>query len=75
MATDIFLPMYFRGLYPIEEFDKIDLWSRDFYIDAIDFYSKKATSKQREQIIAGIKYLSAKVKIIDEFEYIGWKKR
>jgi len=71
MGTDMFLPMYFQGLYPTNEFNKIDLWSRDFYKDAVDFYSKKATSKQREQIIAGIKYLSYKIKLIDEFEYIG----
>lgn len=71
MTTDLILTMYFQGLYPTAEFNKIDLCSRNFYLDAADFYSKKASEKQRLQIISGIKYLFFGVKVIDEFEYIG----
>lgn len=71
MTTDLILTMYFQGLYPTAEFNKIDLCSRNFYLDAADFYSKKASEKQRLQIISGIKYLFFGVKLIDEFEYIG----
>lgn len=66
MGTDLFLPMYFQGLYPANEFHKIDLWSRDFYTDALDFYSKKTGENGKQMLIKGIAYLSAKINLIED---------
>lgn len=58
------------------EQDKIDLWSSSFYCDALDFYREKTNEKQRDKLIKGIGYLSAQIKMPDEFIYINeaWKR-
>ena len=66
MKNDIFKTMFFSGLYPTEEQVKIDLCSRDFYRDALDFYRSKANEYQRTDLIAGIKFLSAQIRTHDE---------
>ncbi|HAQ19233.1 MAG TPA: hypothetical protein DCR40_08380 [Prolixibacteraceae bacterium] len=66
MGTDSILPMYFQGLYPTNEFHKIDLWSSDFYKDALDFYSKKTGEDGRQMLIKGIAYLIVKIHLIED---------
>lgn len=75
MKNDIFKTMFFSGLYPTEEQNKIDLCSRYFYRDALDFYRSKANERQRTDLIAGIKFLSAQIRTYDELTFASdeWK--
>src|SRR5665648_32089 len=66
MENDIFLPIYFYELYPKKEQNKIDLYSINFYRDTMKFYNEKASEKARKEIIHGIKYLSYKIKNVED---------
>ena len=74
MGDDIFLPIYFFGLYSPEEQDKINLWSSDFYYDLLDFYCKK--ENERVKLIQGVAYLTNRIAILDDLTYvmIAWDK-
>ena len=57
MIEDIFLPLYFSGLYPPGNEHKISLYSSEFYRDIHHFY--KSNESNRKNVIQGIKYLTA----------------
>jgi hypothetical protein len=65
MTNNILLSMFFSALYQPEEYYKIDLCSRAFYSDAVDYYSKKGNTRTREEIIDGIRHLSLVMKYED----------
>jgi hypothetical protein len=66
MKSNIISQMYFGRLYPSEEYNKIDLCSSTFLLDAGDFYRKKANENEREMLIKGIKLLAHSIKEIEE---------
>jgi len=75
LKNDIFYTMFFSGLHLPDEQEKIDLCSRDFYLNALDFYRSKANEHQRTDLIAGIKFLSAQIRTYDELTFASdeWK--
>ena len=75
LKNDIFYTMFFSGLHLPDEQEKIDLCSRDFYLNALDFYRSKANEYQRTDLIAGIKFLSAQIRTHDELTFASdeWK--
>jgi len=69
MKSTIISQMYFDKMYPTEEeYNKIDLCSSTFLLDAGDFYCKKANVIEREMLIKGIKFLAFRIKAIDEIK-------
>jgi hypothetical protein len=52
-------PIYWSGLYPDKDKDKMDLCSESFYQDALKFYLEK--ENQRKRLIEEIKYLSIRI--------------
>lgn len=65
MENDLFLPILFYGLYPPEEYKKIDLRSGTFYVEVLDLYCK-IDNAGRLKLIQGIRYLSNKIQHLDE---------
>ena len=66
MENDLFLPLYFNGLYHLDEYDKIDLWDPSFYRDTLEFYCKN--EDKRINLIKGIGYLCCKIKIEEDLQ-------